>query len=188
MDIKGRLNGITRTLDGGYLITFEVSALPHDISRLQEKDLRIQATQYREKRSLDANAYWHLLLGKIADITGESRPKVKNIMIARYGQYEMIDDKPVAYTTTAPYEFMMNMENLHTSLIRTEIIKGKEFYVYLLFRGSHTYGTKEMSILIDGTVQEAKELGIETLTPSELERLKQEWNNGKQPKDLKTIA
>jgi hypothetical protein len=33
-----------------------------------------------------------------------------------------------------------------------------------------------MSRLIDGTVFEAKELGIETLTPNELERMKNEWS------------
>jgi hypothetical protein len=31
--------------------------------------------------------------------------------------------------------------------------------------------TKEMSILIDGIVSEAKEMGIETLTPDELARI-----------------
>ena len=42
--------------------------------------------------------------------------------------------------------------------------------------GSSTYNTKEMSVLIDGIVYEAKELGIETLPPDELERMKVEWN------------
>ena len=52
---------------------------------------------------------------------------------------------------------------------------GKAYRVYLLLRGSHTYNTEEMSILIDGTVQDAKEQGIETATPDELERMKQQW-------------
>jgi hypothetical protein len=39
------------------------------------------------------------------------------------------------------------------------------------------YDTKEMSVLIDGIVSEAKELGIETLTPDELERIKSAWQN-----------
>ena len=32
-----------------------------------------------------------------------------------------------------------------------------------------------MSLLIDGIVQEAKNLGIETMTPAEVERLKGMW-------------
>ena len=35
-----------------------------------------------------------------------------------------------------------------------------------------------MSIFIDGVVQEAEQLGIETKTPEEIERLKRMWNNG----------
>jgi hypothetical protein len=35
--------------------------------------------------------------------------------------------------------------------------------------------TAEMARLIDGAVQEAKALGIETDTPAELERLRKEW-------------
>jgi hypothetical protein len=42
-------------------------------------------------------------------------------------------------------------------------------------RGSHTYDTKEMARLIDGVVYEAKSIGIETLSPDELERMKSLW-------------
>lgn len=52
---------------------------------------------------------------------------------------------------------------------------GKLYRVYIVMRGSHTYDTKEMSTLIDGVVQEAKELGIETMTPDEIERMKAAW-------------
>ena len=43
--------------------------------------------------------------------------------------------------------------------------------------GSSAYSTREMSILIDGVVQEAKTPGIETATPEELERLKAGWKD-----------
>ena len=46
---------------------------------------------------------------------------------------------------------------------------------YKIYRGSHTYDTKEMSVLIDGTVADAKELGIETVTPTELAEMKERW-------------
>ena len=45
-------------------------------------------------------------------------------------------------------------------------------YWYRLYRGTHTYDSKEMAMLIDGTIEECKEQGIETMTPNELERLK----------------
>jgi hypothetical protein len=46
---------------------------------------------------------------------------------------------------------------------------------YKIYRGSHTYDTKEMSLLIDGTVADAKELGIETATPDEIRQMKERW-------------
>ena len=52
---------------------------------------------------------------------------------------------------------------------------GSEVLFYKVYRGSHTLDSKEMSILIDGTVQEAKELGIEVLPPRDLERLVKAW-------------
>ena len=53
--------------------------------------------------------------------------------------------------------------------------KGKVFRVNLVMRGSHTYDTDEMSKLIDGTVSEAKDLGIETLTPNQIREMKERW-------------
>lgn len=44
-----------------------------------------------------------------------------------------------------------------------------------MIKGSSEYDTVEMSHFIDRIVEEAKELGIETATPDELERMKQEW-------------
>lgn len=41
--------------------------------------------------------------------------------------------------------------------------------------GSSTFDTKEMSVFIDGLVYECRQLGIETLPPEEIERMKQEW-------------
>ena len=52
---------------------------------------------------------------------------------------------------------------------------GKEYVYYKVFRGSSTYDTKEMSILVDGVVSECQEQGIETLPPAELEKMLKMW-------------
>ena len=41
--------------------------------------------------------------------------------------------------------------------------------------GTHLYNTKEMSQFIDGVVQEAQNLDIETKTPNEIAELKSLW-------------
>ena len=46
----------------------------------------------------------------------------------------------------------------------------------VLYYGSSVYDTKQMSLLIDHLVQDAKAIGIETLTPRELESMMQREN------------
>ena len=49
---------------------------------------------------------------------------------------------------------------------------GKTYRAYYVLRGSSDYDSREMSILIDGTISDCQEVGIETMTPDELLRLK----------------
>ena len=46
----------------------------------------------------------------------------------------------------------------------------------VLYQGSSTYDTRQMSRLIDLVVQECRAQGIETATPAELDRLKEAWH------------
>ena len=48
---------------------------------------------------------------------------------------------------------------------------GNTFKSYMIYRGTHTYNSKEMAIFIDGLVQEAKQLDIETLEDKEIKEL-----------------
>ena len=143
-----------------------------NLEELKEKDLDIDIHTHREKRSLNANAYFHVLVGKIADKLTISKAKAKNILICKYGQPEMIENEPMIYKTNAPVEYMEELETLHT--IPVKFVDDAIFYK--VYRGSATYDTNEMSKLIDGTVADAKELGIETMSDSELKRLKEMWN------------
>lgn len=135
-------------------------------------DLSVEMKKYRAKRSLDANAYFHVLVGKIADTMTISKAKAKNMLICRYGQPQLLPDGSIMiYKTNAPEEFVWEQEAVHAIPVRYE----DKATFYKIYRGSHTYDTKEMSLLIDGTVADAKELGIETLPPAELARMKERW-------------
>ena len=57
-------------------------------------------------------------------------------------------------------------------------VNGQTGHQLQVYYGSSTFDTKEMSVFIDGIVRECKELGIETMTPAELERMKSQWQNG----------
>lgn len=132
--------------------------------------------QHRERRSLDSNAYFHVLCDKLRQKLGISMARCKNHLIADYGQIQYIDgDEPMIYKTNAPEDYMMELETLHTKLVKVTIEGGREVYFYRVNRGSHTYNSLEMSRLIEGTVNECKDQGIETMTENELHHMNELW-------------
>lgn len=177
MEIRAKLKDITKDIiTGKWNITFASPNLPlTELEKVAADELTIEVKKFRERRSMNANAYFHVLVGKIADVLNEDKTVVKNNLIASYGQILFINDAPAIIKTQIPPEQMLKQEQLHVRPCGTRIENELELYYYRVYRGSHEYDTKEMSILIDGTVSEAKELGIETLTPDELERMKQSW-------------
>ena len=157
---------------GKYVIQLEVNdARLYD--KLKDEVLDVDIKKHREKRSLNANAYFHVLCGKIAEVQELSHTIVHNMMIAEYGQMDE-DIKNIIMDADIPWEKVQTIHLRPTTATRM-MDNGKLYRVYIVMRGSHTYDTKEMSRLIDGTIQEAKQLGIETMTPDELERMMRAW-------------
>ena len=114
----------------------------------------------RKKRSLDANAYFWVLVGKIADKLRASKDEIYFEMLKKYGQSITVTVRAGLDLSRAGFKYY--------ELFKDGISAGKPFEAYRVFIGSSQYDTREMSVLIDGVVQEAKELGIETLTQLEL--------------------
>ena len=180
MECTATLQTLNRDWQSNKLImTF---AINEDVSNESIEEIRqceklsLVAKKWRQKRSLDANSYFHVLVGKIADASTISKAKAKNILICKYGQPELLPDgSPMVYKTNAPVDYMMELESIHSIPIKFSEEKGKEVVFYKLYRGSHTLDSYEMSKLIEGTVADAKELGIETLTPRELAIMYEKW-------------
>ena len=88
------------------------------------------------------------------------------MMLKRYGQSELVSVLS-----------NINVEGYfkYYDVAGTSMLNNKEFTHYKVYKGSSEYDTREMSILIDGIVQEAKDLGVETLPPNEIEKLKTSW-------------
>jgi len=98
---------------------------------------------------------------------------MKNDLITQYGQILYIDEgHALIYKTNAPPEYMREREEVHMELIK---IGEDGAYWYRAYRGSHTYNTEEMAKLIEGTVLECKNYGIETATPEELKQMQERW-------------
>lgn len=179
MKVTGQLTLITTDWGSGrHNITFAINeqVTQEMIDEIKDSKLCIEAKKYREKRSLNANSYFHVLVGKLADELRISKPRCKNILLSRYGQpYLLENDAPAVIKSNVPASQILELEEPHCFPCGSKIENGQEVTFYKMLRGSHTYDTREMSILIDGTVEECKDMGIETLTPNELAKLKSLW-------------
>ena len=172
MECTGKLTGAMRSLDGKSLVlTFEVDqTVANQIEQIRKQDkLTIKATKYRQKRSLDANAYAWVLMTKIADVVRSSKEEIYEEMLQRYGT--CYEDENGYVTITVKKSVDMSKIDGHWKCCGGN----DRFDSYLMIKGSSEYDTAEMSHFIDHIVQEAQELGIETATPDELARMKQEW-------------
>ena len=172
--MNGTIADISKSLTDKFRITFEVDAID-EIRGMEQSPLTITVKRSSMKRSLNANAYFLVLVGKIAEAVEISKAQAKNILLAKYGQREITPTGPLIISVRSDVD-MMNREDIHTAPVGYGTANGHDFIHYAIVRGSHTYDTREMAALIDGTVSDAKELGIETLSPDELERIKQAWN------------
>lgn len=177
MESKAELIDISRDWKNGKTrLLFEVDGSPEDAERYSGKKLRLKAVEWKEKRSLDANAYYWVLISKIAGLHGVSNSYMHNFMLRAYGQPDLYDEKKayiVLPDTEETEKKAMEAETYHIK--PTSEVKigkdGKAYRTYFLLRGSSTYNTAEMSRLINGLVSECKEAGIETLTHDDLERM-----------------
>lgn len=146
-------------------------------------------TEHKEnkKRSLDSNAYFHVLCDKLRQKLNISMARCKNHLIADYGQIEYIDEEPMIYKTNAPEDYMMELETIHTKCVKVSEENGHPIFFYRIYRGTHTYNTEEMAKLIKGTVEECKAQDIETATPEELAHMQALWEQkyGKHNSDNK---
>lgn len=179
MQTTGRIKDVSLDWRSGKTsITFMVDhASKEEINRLAAlESLDITAKKHREKRSLNANAYFHVLVALIAEAVHSDNNAVKNKLIRDYGQYEYIDGCIPTYLVREEYaEKILDKEGIHFCVVGNEHINGIDYTRVAFMRGSHTYDTKEMARLIDGAVEEAKALGIETMPPDELKRMLEAW-------------
>ena len=176
MECRATIKNIHPTI-GGADITLHVEGVLDPLDTLMNRDLRLKLVQWRDKRSKDANGYFFVLVGKLADVLRVSKPYVHNLMLRKYGQIQKVDDRPVWVVLPETEEVFKKVEEEDTLHLKptSEVKEGKDgkmYRTYLLLKGSHELDSRAFSILLDGIISECKEVGIETLPPEDLARLK----------------
>ncbi len=138
-----------------------------------EGDLSVDMKKWRNRRSLGANAYFHLLVNRIAEKLNQSDSEIKVWLNLEYGTpatdsagNEVVIKLPKSVDITEFYDYAKwiadKQEKVETSY-------------YLLYKNTHKLDSKEMARLIEGTISEAKELGIQTATPEEQAKMMALW-------------
>ena len=147
------------------------------VSEMRDRKYEVELKEYRQKRSLDANAYFHLLCSEIAEKAGLGLDEVKTELVLEYGTVARDEDgKKIGFKLPASVDVRRIYK--YTKCFDTRVENGVEFNCYIVFKRTRELDSKEFSQLIEGTVREAKEHGIETLTPAELARMTMRWKKG----------
>ena len=140
----------------------------------EEYDITIKK---RSKRSLNANNYHWQLCEQIAKATKASKYEVHNQLMIDYGTDWLDEEGNHVYVLMKDDDRYLRKETEHyRPTDAVEDRKGTMYRWFVLLMPSHLMDSKQMSELIDGTVSEAQELGIDTRTPDEIERMKSLWN------------
>lgn len=168
MDCTGTIHNIAKDyITNKYQVTFAINEpnVINDINAMQDcEKLSIKVNKFRDKRSLDANGLlWHCL-GKMAEALRTDKWSVYLQMLKRYGQFTYICVKEKAVD-------MVRAQWRECEVVGEIDINGKKAIQMLCYFGSSTYNSKEFSILLDGVISEMEEMGLETPTSSELQRV-----------------
>lgn len=160
-------------------LTFEVDQEDTETAEFQDlqqlEDLNITISKQTKRRSLEANAYCWLLIGKIAE-------KLRTTKIGVYREY--IKDCGIYRVVTVDAKAVDTFKHVWQSqglgwLCETSESRTNGFVDVVAYYGTSSYNAKQMARFIDYVVEEAKSLGIETLTAREIEAMKNEQVNHK---------
>lgn len=171
MKFKGRLVDHVMLANGEQRLTIQTKDdLRGLYDQLHDHDVAADVRRYRLPRSLDANAYFHLLVNRIAATVGSSDDDVKRELVVKYGTIET-DENGSTIGAMLPAGADVDRFHPYTRCFKSMELNGKQYRCYLFYKHTRDLDSAEMSRLIDGTVSEAKQLGIETMTPDQIREL-----------------
>ena len=161
----------------GFWLTFRVKnkdEAQRIVAEIKESDKPYELTveKQKQKRSLDANAYFWVLCDKLAKKTKIPKIEIYRDAIKNIGGNNSV----ICVRNFEVDKFRATWERNGLGW-QTDTMSSKTEGCtnVILYYGSSTYNTEQMSRLIDNIVQDCNEQGIETMTPAELALLKEAW-------------
>lgn len=171
--MKATLHDLSFTRSGKQRLTLELEGdFRERFDELSHVPLEVEIKRWRKRRSLDANAYFWVLCGKLAEKTGQAKHDIYRTIIRDIGG----NCETVCVPEAGAQKFQQGWEHNGIGWVTDTMPSKLPGCVNVqLYYGSSTYDTAQMSRLIDLTIAECRAQGIETLTPEELARMKEDW-------------
>ena len=136
------------------------------------KTLSIELKWFRKKRSHNANSYMWVVCQEIAEVIKSTKNEVYQKAIRDVGRFTII---PIPSDEVEKWISDWNSIGLGWFSEVADVSCVGEMVDTINYKGSSTFNTKQMSILIDHLVTDAKDLGIQLLSDSDIDLLKREW-------------
>ena len=178
MDFTGKIKDISmpdpNTID--ILISTDNLTIMEELEkqRNSQKDMSIEIKRIYNRRSLDANAYFHFLVNKLARHFNIADDDMKIKMNLQYGTIER-DDNNKYIGVKIPANVDIKKFYKYAKWFGECTENGIKFNKYLFYKQTHTLNTKEMGDLIEGVVQECIDAGIPTKTKEEIKDMVNKW-------------
>ena len=158
---------------GGYtrltiVVDGDRTALGELVSKAQvsPEKYEVEIKKIRHKRGLTANAYYWVLVEKLAKVLGSSKDEVHKELVIRYGSMQVDEDgSPIVFSILAGED--PNKINPYVRPFAEGYVNGKRFIHYCVLKGSSVMDNAEFACLLDGLISECNEQGIETMTTRE---------------------
>lgn len=167
MKMQGEYIGATRSINGDLIVSFAIDEDSTTIAKMDEirgSEIDIEVHKHSEKRSLQANAYFWQLCNKIAHVIGSDKDTVYLLQLSKYGVFADLEVIPEAVPILErQFKYIQ------------EIDDGNGHTIIRAYFGSSTYNKEEMQRLIAGTTRDCADLGIETESTAETNRLIELW-------------
>lgn len=180
-ELTGKIENVTVDwFSGKPLVTFRlnesINANEMVTDLMRHEKLTVKVGKFKKKRSLDANAYCWTLIGKIAEKTNVPKDEVYREAIRGIGgNYDIVCIKEEA----ADSLISAWTRNGIGWQAETMLSKLDGCTNVMLYYGSSTYDTEQMSRLIENILQDCKALGIETKSHEEIDSLLNSWGGKK---------
>lgn len=171
--MKARIFDFSVGFDGRQRLTLELDGdFREQYDTLKENPVSVELKKWRKHRSLDANAYAWVLIGKLSEAINVPKADIYREAIRNIGGVSQ-----VVCVQNIAVDKLCEAWNSNGIGWQTETFPSKleDCTNVTLYYGSSTYDSKQMSQLVDYIVDECKAQGIETISPDELARLTESW-------------